>query len=276
MATEGKRFKVTLDVDAAPVMTLRQELRETVAQLQQVELGSEKFEKLNAKAAELKDKMAEVNEQIAVFATGSKYEQVGNSLGEIGAGIKGLDFDRAVQGAKLFQKTAGSITFGDAIQSVKQLGQTFLSIGKTILTNPLFLIAAVVGAIVVGIIKLMDKMGLLKKIFEVVGGAIDYVIGLLKEFLDWIGLSKSRPSYWGNLLKDLNKYIVDKRKIGNAPAIGEVFKYDGKVYQVTSDKVMNPAGENSEEFKVIDISTGETRTIKVNGSGSKNLKIAGF
>jgi len=32
--------------------------------------------------------------------------------------------------------------------------------------------------------------------------------------LDWIGLSKSRPSYWGNLLKNLNKYVVDKRKIG--------------------------------------------------------------
>ena len=90
-------------------------------------------------------------------------------------------------------------------------------------------------------------------------------------------LLAATPSWTPELGYDSGGFFgADKRKIGNAPAIGEVFKYDGKVYQVTSDKVMNPAGENSEEFKVIDISTGETRTIKVNGSGSKNLKIAGF
>ena len=182
-------IKINIQADDKPIKSLKAELRETVAQLQQAELGTEKFEKLNAKAAELKDKMAEVNEQIAVFATGSKYEQVGNSLGEIGAGIKGLDFDRAVQGAKLFQKTAGSITFGDAIQSVKQLGQTFLSIGKTILTNPLFLIAAVVAAIVAGVIALLDELGILKTIFKAVGDAIGFVIQSLKDLLDWLGLT---------------------------------------------------------------------------------------
>jgi hypothetical protein len=182
-------IKINIQADDKPIKSLKAELRETVAQLQQAELGTEKFEKLNAKAAELKDKMAEVNEQIAVFATGSKYEQVGNSLGEIGAGIKGLDFDRAVQGAKLFQKTASSITFGDAIQSVKQLGQTFLSIGKTILTNPLFLIAAVVAAIVAGVIALLDELGILKTIFKAVGDAIGFVIQSLKDLLDWMGLT---------------------------------------------------------------------------------------
>jgi hypothetical protein len=187
MAT--KNIDVKINVDSNPVKSLKQELRETVQALQQTELGTEKFEKLNARAAELKDKMAEVNEQIAVFATGSKYEQVGNSLGEISAGIQGLDFDRAVQGANLFAKTAGKITFKDALQSVKQLGQTFLTVGKAILTNPLFLIAGVVTLIVVGIVKLLDKLGILKKIFDTVGKAVEYVVQALKDFLDWIGLT---------------------------------------------------------------------------------------
>lgn len=182
-------IKYTIDIDSQPVKSLKQELRETVQALQQTELGTEKFERLNARAAELKDKMAEVNEQIAVFATGSKYEQVGNSLGEISAGISGLDFDRAVQGANLFAKTAGKITFGDAIQSVKQLGQTFLTVGKAILTNPLFLIAAVVAAVVAAIVKLMDELGLLEVVFKAIGDAVGFVIQQLKDMLDWLGLT---------------------------------------------------------------------------------------
>jgi hypothetical protein len=189
MATEGKRFKVTLDVDAAPVMTLRQELKQTLVELQRMDQGSEEFTKLTQKAAELKDQMADVNEQVSVFASGSKYEQAANGLGSVGDAIKNLDFDKAAARAKSFATVAKSITFGDAIKSVKDLGSTFLTLGKAILTNPLFLIAAVVGAIVVGIIKLMDKMGLLKKIFDSVGQAVTYVIDLLKDLLDWLGLT---------------------------------------------------------------------------------------
>jgi hypothetical protein len=189
-------IKINIQADDKPVKSLKAELRETVAALQQTELGTEKFERLNAKAAELKDKMAEVNEQVAVFATGSKYEQVGNSLGEIGAGIQSLDFDRAVQGAKLFQKTAGSITFSDAIQSVKQLGQTFLSVGRTILTNPLFLMVAVVAAVTLAFTLFEDQLGdfgiVLKVAFLPLYLAIETIkllIQGIKDLLDYMGLT---------------------------------------------------------------------------------------
>lgn len=183
------KIKIDVDYDDKPLKSLKQELREVVQQMYNFDAGSAEFEKLNARAAEMRDKMAEVNEQIAVFATGSKYEQVGNSFGEISAGIQGLDFDRAVQGAKLFQQTAGNITFKDAIGSVKQLGSTFASVGKTILTNPLFLIVAVVGAIVAAIVALMDELGILTMIFDAVGKAIGWVVQQLKDFLDWLGLT---------------------------------------------------------------------------------------
>ena len=183
------KIKIDVDYDDKPLKSLKQELREVVQQMYNFDAGSAEFEKLNARAAEMRDKMAEVNEQIAVFATGSKYEQVGNSFGEISAGIRGLDFDRAVQGAKLFQQTAGNITFKDAIGSVKQLGSTFASVGKTILTNPLFLIVAVVGAIVAAIVALMDELGILTMIFDAVGKAIGWVVQQLKDFLDWLGLT---------------------------------------------------------------------------------------
>jgi hypothetical protein len=182
-------IKIKVEVDDKPVKSLKAELRETIDQLQRTELGTEAFDKLNQKAAELKDKMAEVNEQVAVFATGSKYEQVSNSLGEIGAGLRDLDFDRVTNGAKLFAKTSKSITFKDAIGSLKQMGSAFVSIGKAILTNPLFLIVAVVGAIIAAVVALLDELGILKIIFKAVGDAIGFVIQMFKDLLDWMGLT---------------------------------------------------------------------------------------
>jgi len=182
-------IKINVEVDDRPVKSLKAELRETIQQLQQAEIGTEAFDKLNQKAAALKDRMAEVNEQVAVFATGSKYEAVSNSLGEIGAGLRDMDFDRVTNGAKLFAQTSKSITFKDAIGSLKQMGSAFVSIGKTILTNPLFLIVAVVGAIIAAVIALLDELGILKVIFKAVGDAIGWVIQQLKDFLDWIGLT---------------------------------------------------------------------------------------
>jgi len=182
-------IKINVDVDDKPVKSLRAELRETINALQQADLGTAKFEELNQKAAALKDKMAEVNEQVAVFSTGSKYEQVSNSFGEITSGLAAMDFDRVTQGAKLFAQTSKSITFKDAIGSVKQLGGAFAKIGKAMLTNPLFLIVAVIAAIAIGIGMLLKELGFLDKIFKVIGDAIGFVIQQLKDLLDWLGLT---------------------------------------------------------------------------------------
>jgi len=181
--------EVNVNVKSEGVTSLRAELRKVTTELQQLEAGSEAFNKLNQRASEIKDRMMEVNEQIAVFATGSKYERVSNSLGEIGAGLRDMDFDRVTQGAKLFSQTAKAITFKDAISSFKQLGGAMLSIGKTILANPLFIIAGIIVGIGVAVYKLLEKMGLLKKIFEAVGDAIGWVTQQIKDFLDWMGLT---------------------------------------------------------------------------------------
>lgn len=148
------KINIDVAVDDRPVKSLKAELRELVNSMAGLEVGSAEFEKANERASELRDKMAEVNEQIAVFATGSKLERVSNSFGEISQGLMDLDFDRATQGAKLLQKTASAITFKDAASSLKDLGGVIVSVGKTILTNPLFLLAGVVVAIVVAVYKL--------------------------------------------------------------------------------------------------------------------------
>ena len=233
-------IKINVEVDDKPVKSLKAELRETIQQLQQAELGTEAFDKLNQKAAALKDRMAEVNEQVAVFATGSKYEQVSNSLGEIGAGLRDMDFDRVTNGAKLFAQTSKSITFKDAIGSLKQMGSAFVSIGKTILTNPLFLIVAVVGAIIAAVVALLDELGILKVIFKAVGDAIGWVIQQLKDFLDWIGLTDYAAE------ESAAKQAAAQEKIAQGHADKRVKVVDAYDHEIRMAKI---AGENTVEME---------------------------
>ena len=233
-------IKINVEVDDRPVKSLKAELRETIQQLQQAEIGTEAFDKLNQKAAALKDRMTEVNEQVAVFATGSKYEQVSNSLGEIGAGLRDMDFDRVTNGAKLFAQTSKSITFKDAIGSLKQMGSAFVSIGKTILTNPLFLIVAVVGAIIAAVIALLDELGILKDIFNAVGKAIGWVIQQLKDFLDWIGLTDYAAE------ESARKQAAAQEKVAQGHADKRVKVVDAYDHEIRMAKI---AGENTVEME---------------------------
>jgi hypothetical protein len=184
-----KVINIDIKTNTEGVKSLKQELRETVQALQQMPAGTKEFDEMTMKAAELKDRMADINEQVNVFASGSKYERVSNSLGEIGSAIRNLDFEKAQDRAGAFAKAAKGISFADAIASVKQLGTTFLTLGKALLTNPLFLLAAVIIAIVVAIVKLLDNLGILKKIMDAIDKAIGVVVDALKELSDWLGIT---------------------------------------------------------------------------------------
>ena len=130
-----------------------------------------------------------------------------------------MDFEEASERAMLFAKTAKLITFKDAIGSVKQLGTTFMTVGKAILTNPLFLIAGVIILIGVAIVKLLDKMGILKKIFEAIGAVVDWLIQGLKDFLDWIGLTNFAVEDAAQAQADAAKKTADAMETKSAAII---------------------------------------------------------
>ena len=183
-----KVIDVEIRTNTTGIKSLRQELRETTIALQQA-TDPKYIEELQQKAGQLKDRMMDVNAEINAMASGSKFERVSSSLGLVGESLRNMDFAEASERAMLFAKTAKAITFKDAIGSVKDLGKTFMTVGKAILTNPLFLIAGIIVIIGVAIVKLLDKMGILKKIFEAIGAVVDWLIQGLKDFLDWIGLT---------------------------------------------------------------------------------------
>lgn len=191
--SEQRVISYKIDVDDTPVKSLKQQLREATQEAQRLAtadvIDQEALQEAVQKTAQLKDAMADVNEQVAVFASGSKYEQASNALGQVRDALFSLDFDKAQERAVAFGTAAKSINFGDAIKSVKALGSTFISLGKALLTNPLFLLAAVIVGIVVVVYKLLDALGVIKLAMEAVGKVVSYITDLFYSMTDALGIT---------------------------------------------------------------------------------------
>ena len=90
--------------------------------------------RLAAKAGELKDQLADANDAVNAFATGSKFEQVGNSLGGIKDSLMSLDFEEASQKAKVFATSLGNIKPRDLSKAFGGLTSTIGTIGKAFMS----------------------------------------------------------------------------------------------------------------------------------------------
>jgi len=183
---------------------IKSELRELKGELANA-TDPKQMQELAMRAGELKDQLADANDQVAVFASGSKFEQVNNSFSSMKDSLMSLDFEEAAQKAKMFQQTLGSIspaTIGNSIKGlisvVGSLGKAFVQFGVSLLANPIFLLVAAIVAIVAIIGVVMNKLGILKpvlnaigKAFEFIGDIIDVVIQGLKDFTDWLGITNN-------------------------------------------------------------------------------------
>ncbi len=164
----------------------------------------ERMKELAEAAGGLKDRIADANEQINVFASGSKFEQVSNSFGSLKDSIMNLDFEEAAEKAETFRQTVTSISpetiskgMTGLASTVSTLGKTFIQFGVMLLTNPIFLLVTAIVAIVAAIGALMNALGILQPILDAVGAVfgfvgdiINTVIDGIKEFLSWFGLSE--------------------------------------------------------------------------------------
>lgn len=216
---------ISKDMNSATESTknLRVQLKEARDELQALSttpgVDPEKVQEAAQKVGELKDAIANANEQANLFASGSKYERVTRSFGSIGTAIKNLDFEKAQERATAFAKMAASINFNDAVKSAKQLGQTFMTIGKAILTNPLFLLAAVIIAIVAAVVKLLDEIGVLRVIMDALGKVFEWImipinalIDGLKSLTDWFGWTNNAGEAAADGLAESAQKSADQQK----------------------------------------------------------------
>jgi hypothetical protein len=151
---------------------------------------------LAQRAGELKDRLKDANEQIAVFTTGSKFEAVSTSFGQIGSDLASLDFEGASEKASVFAKNLGSLNPADLAKGFKgftsvitTVGGAFVKLGVTILANPIFLLVAVITVIVVAIGVFLKKIGVLDAVFKALMAPINAIVQGFKDLTDAMGLT---------------------------------------------------------------------------------------
>ena len=128
--------------------SLKAQLRELQQQLAATDPDSAKYRELSQAAGELKDKIQDAAQAVGTQAGGA-FERVGGSLGLVTSRIASLDFAGAAEGAKLLAKNITDIKPGDISKGIQGIGSAFASVGKALLTNPIFLIGAAIAAAIV-------------------------------------------------------------------------------------------------------------------------------
>jgi hypothetical protein len=128
--------------------SLKAQLRELQQQLAATDPDSAKYRELSQAAGELKDRIQDAAQAVGTQAGGA-FERVGGSLGLVTSRISNLDFEGAAEGAKLLAKNITDIKPGDIAKGIQGIGSAFASIGKALLTNPIFLIGAAIAAAIV-------------------------------------------------------------------------------------------------------------------------------
>ncbi len=189
--------EVEIPLKIGGIAAIKAELRDLQGQIANA-TDSDSMLKLAQRAGELKDQIKDANEQVAVFATGSKFEAVSNSFGAIKGDLMSLDFEGASEKAKVFATTLGNIKPGDISKAfngltstIGTIGKAFVSLGQTLLTNPIYLIAAVIAGVIAITVMLADKLGYLDQAAEAAGIVFDALIEVIKEFGKSLGIAAS-------------------------------------------------------------------------------------
>ena len=147
-ASEYKDLAVTQEEVVTSSKSLKAQLRELQAQLAATDPDSAKYRELSQAAGELKDRIQDAAQAVGTQAGGA-FERVGGSLGLVTSRIANLDFTGAAEGAKQLAANIGQVKPGDIAKGISSIGSAFASVGKALLTNPIFLIGAAIAAAIV-------------------------------------------------------------------------------------------------------------------------------
>lgn len=210
--------EVEIPLKLGGISAIKAELRDLKGQIADA-TDPETMTRLAQRAGELKDQLKDANEQIAVFTTGSKFEAVSNSFGAIKGDLMSLDFEGASEKAQVFAKNLGSINpkdigkaFGGLTKTITTVGGAFVKLGMTILANPIFLLVAVIVAIVAAILIFLHKIGVLQKAIDILMIPINAVIQGLKDLGDWLGLTTYAADENAEKMAKANEKITESSK----------------------------------------------------------------
>lgn len=225
--------EVEIPLKITGIGAIKAELRELKGAIADA-TDPEQIAKLSQRAGELKDKLSDANEAVNNFATGSKFEQVSNSLSGIKDSLLSLDFAEAQQKAQVFASALGSVNpkeiaagFKNFTGVIKTMGGAFVKLGVQILANPIFLLVGVIVAIVAAVVVFLNKIGVLEKVLSVLMAPINALINGFKALTDWLGLTDNAA--------EENAEAVKAASESNIKAIEKEMEARKGLYDVTKD-----------------------------------------
>lgn len=214
--------------------SLRSQLKVLKAQLAETDDDKE-FLRLSIEAGKLEDKIGDANDAARIFATDSPFEAVGNSIGSVGSKLLALDFEGAAKSSQLLVKASSAITFKGALTGIGQLGKTLLNVGKALLTNPLFLLGAVIIFIITKFNDLKNSGGVIGKVFSFIGDVIGFVVDQFFALTDAIGLTNQAFDKFISTAVDGLQAVIDKQTKLRGAAV-EILKAMGKDTEAAEKK----------------------------------------
>jgi hypothetical protein len=239
--------EVEIPLKITGIGAIKAELRELKGAIADA-TDPESIAKLSQRAGELKDKLSDANEAVNNFATGSKFEQVSNSLGGIKDSLLSLDFEEAQQKAQVFASALGSVNpkeiaagFKNFTGVIKTMGGAFVKLGVQILANPIFLLVGVIVAIVAAVAIFLNKIGVLQKVLDFLMAPINALIAGFEALTDWLGLTDNAAQKNAETIKAASESNIKSIEAEMAARIG--------LYNVTKDL-------NNEEITAVENQLG--------------------
>jgi hypothetical protein len=173
--------------------------------------GTEDFKRLTAEAGKLQDKIEDANEAIKQ-EKGTEFEKFREQLGGVGQSLGNLDFKQANERIAQLGTTLKGLTFSSLKDGLKGAASSFTAFGKVLLSNPIFLFAAVVAAVGIALFALKDKIKIIGDAFDAIGSTINGVIQGVKNFSDAIGITSFKADAEAKKLSEdaLKRYNADK------------------------------------------------------------------
>ena len=137
---------------------LKQEQRELKKALLagQEALGVEKYTQLTQRLGEVNDQLKDIAESAGQNA-GPPLENLSNISGGLTDRLKNLDFEGLSQDVRNFAGNIKNISFSGITSGIKGLGSAFSALGKALLSNPIFAIAAALIAIALAVKAFVDS-----------------------------------------------------------------------------------------------------------------------
>ena len=215
---------------------IKQELRAVQDQMAGLDAGSQEFVKLSQKAGELRDRMNDVKEAVNANA-GPAITSFGNNLSVARGQLGELDITGFGESLKRMGANVKAVSFKDMSEGIKSVGSGLGSLGKALLTNPIFLLATAVTLIITNFDKLTKAGGFVGKMFGFIKDQIDVVINGITAFLNYTGIIDSEA-----------QAIAEEAKKRNEEMVADLQKANDAVKKMREDLVRGRMSEREKEL----------------------------